>query len=178
MAKIDLSKFKKEADRLIKTFKSPRMLTEAGNFAADRIRLRTRLGKGIGPSGAPQILKKLSPSYRLQRAGKIAFASKGTGKGRIVYPYIPDAAPKLHPQTSPNKSNLTFTGQLLDSIGINKRTQNSVTIGVSGRRTGSVLTNKDVQSFVEKERPFMGLTKPEQDGLSRFIASLFKKLSR
>lgn len=178
MAKVDLSKFNRRVNQIIDRFESKEFLTECGNYMADRIRTRTRLGRGVTESGQPQGLKKLSQSYKDQRAGKIAFASKGKGAGRIIYPYVPDARPKLHPQTSPGKSNLTFTGQMLDSLGITKITRNSVEIGPRGRRTDSALSNQDVAGFVSKERPFLNISSPEREGLKRFIGQLFAKFSR
>lgn len=76
----------------------------------------------------------------------------------------------LHPDTSPGKSNLTATGQLLDAIK-GKSSGSKVTIEIKGgKRKGelsgarSKLTNKEVRKYVEDNgRKFFELSEKERE---------------
>jgi len=137
-----------------------RRLRELGSFAAELIRKRTRKGFGVArPGGNRRKLKRLARS---------------TIEYRTRYKKL------LSSKTSPRKSNLTFTGQLLDSIKL-KVTKGRVTIGPRGRRRdifgrSSRTTNEQVAVFVSKDRPFMSLGKVEQGKLVDFYASTFERM--
>ncbi len=172
MAKVDLSKFDSKVKKLIKEFSSQSNMQKIGSYAAERIKVRTRLGRGVEKDGAqPKPLKKLSNSYRDQRKGKVAFYTVGTGPNRIVVPYEPTKKPKLSSATSATKSNLTFSGKLLDSIAVIKKTASSVFLGFKENRNDKN-TNKEIAEFVSKERPFFHLSAPEKNGLKKFIQEL------
>src|SRR5690606_22586140 len=138
---------------------------ELANETAEQIKKRTQLGFGVDDNGRQTKLKPLSMSYRAQRRGEIAFFTDESGR---KIPYIPSEKPTLSPYTSPAKSNLTKTGEMLESIkGIVKDT--SIFINVTGkRRDGSGLTNEEVKEFVEQQgREFMRLTNGEKNELAR-----------
>jgi hypothetical protein len=68
---------------------------------------------------------------------------------------------KLHSSTTPEKSNLTESGQLLDALygkGIKKGVG---IVGIKSSRKKSELTNDEVAFFVSGKRPFIDLSKKE-----------------
>jgi hypothetical protein len=76
------------------------VLTEGGKAAVEAVQLRTRLGRGVQEEeGASQPLPKLKPKTKKNRK-RLAKEGKLTGLG-----------------ATPGKSNLTRTGQLLESLG-------------------------------------------------------------
>lgn len=174
MAKIDLSKFKKKMAEVIEDFEKPSNMKDLGDFCAERIVKRTRLGKGVEEHGAnPQSLKALSKSYKDARKGKIAFATSPSGH---VYPYKPKNPPKLSNLTSPGRSNLTFTGQMLEAVKtvLSKRGYAKVSVDDSKREDGT--TNKKIAGFVSEERPFLNLSAPEITALQRYIRQRIEDL--
>lgn len=174
----------REIDKAIKDarkeLEAPKFLQKLGEMAAAMVKLRTRLGYGVSAKGAQKRkLKPLAQSTRDERAGKVRFF---TMNGRTV-PYTPSEAPRLHAHTSPGMSNLTRTGQLLDSIRPKKITKNSVTVGPSGDRgpdsthvKAIPATNAEVGALVEKGgRPFNYLSKVEIKRAKDFIAKEMKR---
>ena len=96
-------------------------LNETGEFLANQIKVRTRSGRGVAESGArPQSLLPLTPGY-------IEARTRFTG---------------LSSDTTPRKSNLTQTGQMLDSISYDMRQQDQtdrILILQCGLRIQSIL---------------------------------------
>lgn len=114
-------------------------LQDIGDFAADRIRSFGRLGKSL-TSGSPQSFKKLADSTVKSRE---SFA-----RNNPVGDFF-----------SPRKSNVTQTGQYLESLEgkVTKSTQ-SVTVEPTGTRDDGDLTNKKVGEYLaEGGRPTIGL---------------------
>lgn len=130
--------------------------------AAERIKKRTRLGYGVEGGvrgGQRERLGKLSDSY-------IATRKKARRSG------------KLSSATSPKRSNLTFTGQLLDSLrGMVKG--NKIIVYLKKNRDDGK-TNPQVAGYVENGgRPFFELTDKEVKGLRNNIKKdLIKTLRR
>lgn len=164
--------FKRAFKDAMETVSSAENMRKFGEQAAEMVRLRTRLGSGVEKEGAnKRPLKRLSDSYKQVRRGKIAFFTRG---GKVI-PYTPDRPPSLHSHTTPSKSNLTFTGQMLDSLDVTSARRGEVTVGPTGSRKGG-LTNKEVAGYVSKERPFNNLSKVEQKRMSEIIADILRKL--
>ena len=70
---------------------------------------------------------------------------------------------KLSPETSPGKSNLTQTGDMLDDITANVTASNdkiNITIGFNSAK------ERKKAGYVSEDRPFMSLTKDEQKQLA------------
>lgn len=134
---------------------------------ANQIKVRTQLGFGVGSNGKQITLKRLSDSYRAQRRGDIAFFTTASG---VVIPYFPVNPPRLSSKTSPYKSNLTKTGEMLESL-TGRVKNNQILVNVTGlRKDGSGLTNKEVKDFVEDGgRRFLSLTSGERKELAREI---------
>lgn len=148
-----------------------------GQSAADIIRRRTRLGYGAETEGGERAkLKPLSDSYKAFRAGKVAFAT-GKHKGNSwIYPLVPAKKPKLHAHTTANRSNLTFTGQMLDSVGVIKTSNGVATVGPKGTRKDG-LTNAKVAGFnADQGRVFNNLTAVEKKQVAQIIDRELKKL--
>jgi hypothetical protein len=156
MTRVDLSKFKKQMESVLKEIQKPQTMKEIGEFARDRIVKRTRLGKGVSDRGAEaQPLDPLKEDYRARRK-----RLKKDGR--------------LSPKTTPSKSNLTATGQMLDSVTV-KASDGKALIQVTGtRKEGG--SNKDVAGYVSEKRPFLNISKAELNGLNRFIRETFEKV--
>lgn len=72
----------------------------------------------------------------------------------------------LSPNTTPGRSNLTFTGKLMESISFNTRVK-SLRFRITGNK------NKKIAEYVSKDRPFFNFSKMELSKLLR----LYKKLT-
>lgn len=132
--------------------------------AINIIRRRTRLGYGANEDGGQRFtFKKLSPRYVHFRETK--------GKRYLSEFAFPGS-----------KSNLTFTGQMLDSMAVIKIEKGRVFIGPTGTRTDKFSKgkeNKQIAYWVSKQgRPFMYLTKPEISQVVRFYRKRFGDLIR
>lgn len=183
MTRVNMTKFKADMKKVLEEFESPKMMREIGDIAVERIVKRTRLGKGVETTGGPpQSLKPLSQSYRDTRKGKVAFFTDKRGQ---VRPYTPEEPPKLSSLTSAGKSNLTFSGQMLDAVRVLSVRAGVALIGVANsmrrREQGkSLMSNAEVAGFVSKDRPFLNLSAPELQGLQKAIRerlqALIKKL--
>lgn len=128
-------------------------MRKLGLLAIDIIAERTRRGYGVARTGGrKERLKSLSPPYVKYRKRN---------------------ARKLAATTSPGRSNLTFTGQLLRSLVVKVATNRRVTWGPNRRKRQVIrgLTNEQVGEFVSGIRPFNNLSESE-------IALLVKRLDR
>jgi hypothetical protein len=138
----DFSKnLNKIMEELLKEATKGDSLKDLGDEAAFLIQKRTRLGYGAAEQGgSKQKLEPLSGPYKKQRKSKISGP------------------------TTPAKSNLTLSGQMLDNIESFISEDGKVTVGF---KEGSVAFDK--AKWNSKLRPFNFLTKAE-------IAQLRKKL--
>jgi hypothetical protein len=109
--------------------------------AANLIKARTRRGYGVAFDGAPaQRLKKLSREYIDHR--------KRTRSA-------------LSSETSPGKSNLTYSGQMLDSLYARRRRIGNWSINLKAQRDDGK-TNLQVARYAAAGgRPFLFLSKSE-----------------
>ena len=124
--------------------------------AAELIVKRTRAGFGVKSFRAQRTnrLLSLDPDYIAYRRRK-----------------------KLDSTTSPGKSNLTFTGQLLRSIKGNVTKEGRAVINFKDRRRGERLTNTQLAEYVEEQgRPFLYLAKTEQLKLAKFYEKTFSAI--
>ena len=111
-------------------------LNETGDFLSQQIRIRTRAGRGIAePEGRPQRLEPLSTQYIGQRR---RFRANGD----------------LSSQTSPARSNLTLTGQMLDSIDYTVDTRRKL-ITMSFSNQDAI----DKALYVTPNRPFFNASR-------------------
>jgi len=122
-------------------------MKENAELMAKLIKERTRKGGGVKKVGGNvSKLRALAPSTIASRRRK-----------------------KLHSATSPGKSNLTETGQMLDAlygVGI-KKGEGSVRIRPN--RKGGGITNDEVAFFVSGARPFVDLSKGESTVIAKKV---------
>lgn len=171
----------------------------------DRIVKRTQLGIGVDPeTGASQRLKPLADVTKKVRKNQArVIGIKGGGK--IVYTdgteekglsrksrktrkesfkaFFGDV--KLAKTTTPSKSNLTATGQLLKSLTVIKiKIRNAVAfkITVADRRgrdmfgNPSKIGNKQLVEYLKEQgRTFLGLTKSQRNQIAKEIRQILKK---
>lgn len=136
-------------------------LVDVGVFARDLIVKRTRLGYGVEKDlGSKKRLAKLSPNYIKRRK---MFAG-------------------LSENTRPSRSNLTLTGQMLNSI-ISTAKAGIIEIKPTGTRTDGK-RNADIAQYNEdggKGRPkriFMRISQLEFKQIVRFYRKTFGDLLR
>lgn len=148
---------------LKKVLKSKSFYDDLGEFVSNQIRKRTRIGKGVSPSGNQTKLNPLKPS---------------TKKYREKY------KKNLSENTRAGKSNLTATGQLLDSIEY-KSTNAKTKISFADKRSkelsgaASTISNSKVAGYVQKAgRRFFGLTTGEQNELKRIIEKKIQEITK
>lgn len=143
-------------------YKDRAFLNNLAKETAEQVKRRTRLGKGINSSGKNERLKQLKESYKKVR-------KKYSGN--------------LDKDTSPGKSNLTATGQLLNALrGVYKN--RSIIIDFDKESRGKTLTgrkdsvkNSELVGYQEdKGRRFFDLSDSELNGLRRKIANRIRKL--
>jgi hypothetical protein len=159
-------RYEKNFKEIVQVAKSPQFLQPIAVIAADLIRKRTRLGYGVNEEGAERKrLKALRPSYIDFRKGKVAFYTSKLGH---VYPVTRNIKkPILSEFTTATRSNLTFTGQLLDSLK-GRTTTRGIVVYLDPRRVGSKLTNAQIKDYQEKQgRSFFYLSRTETINVER-----------
>lgn len=127
------------------------VMKEVAVVAKEMVRSHTKKGYGVDNDGDPQTrLKGLSESYKKQRR-----RIKKQGK--------------LSPDTTPNKSNLTKTGDMLKSLS-HRSTKDTATIFLKG--------DKEKKKAEEQEklgRKFMNISKIERQKIKRIITEAINK---
>lgn len=137
----------------IKSLEKKNFLKKIGRTAKDAIRLRTRLGYGVDePGGKKTKLAKLDPGYKKQR-------KKLSKNG------------DLSSQTTPSKSNLTKTGEMLDTVHF-KVTGKSIEVRVKPDQVEKVKGNVDLG------RTFFNLSDLEQKQLLDMIKKRLRDFAR
>lgn len=137
----------------VEKISKPDSMRKIGKRAVDMIRLRTQLGYGVAKRGGEKSpLKKLSSAYKETR-------KKDS---------------QLDPQTSPGKSNLTRTGQMLNSLDVKTVSTGRALIGPGGSRNDGK-DNADIGRYVSQAgRPFNNLSGTEEKRLNETIGQDLK----
>lgn len=159
-----LEKLKRQFSQVIELALKPSITRPLAEKYADLIRRRTRLGYGVGEGFKQTKLLDLADSTKEQRDRY---------------------SENLSSATTPNRSNLTATGQLLDAIeGKGSEARIEIIINdardrnLSGKK--SKIGNKELAGYVQKTRPFFALSSSQQKELVRDIknelVSAIKKL--
>lgn len=132
---------------------APTQMKRIAGLAEDEIRVRTRLGKGVATPNGPQgAFAPLKPS---------TIESRKRAKIRG----------DLSNESSPSKSNLTSTGEMLDSLRGTATGKGKAVVKPTGTRD-SGLTNEKLASFHERgtpkmrKRPFMNLSSLQVDRIT------------
>ncbi len=147
-------------------------IEDVGEDAAALIKKRTRLGYGVSEHGArKEKLKPLADSYKKQRRGEITFRKKDG----YTYPIKPREKPKLSSNTTAKRSNLTYSGEMLDDLHAKKTKTNTVEI------TFKTKESKKKAEYVSETRPFNFLSSSEikqiREKIQKRIENILKKLS-
>lgn len=155
--KSDLDKFAKLVNAAIESATSQKSRNEIAQTIADRIRERTRQGYGVKKAGATQTkLKALKDS---------TIASRKSKKRRGL----------LSDKTSPSKSNLTESAQMLDALkgrAINKL----VSLEFAGKRKRSPVTNAEVAAFAEANgREFFNVSAEDIRWLTKVLNDILNE---
>ena len=164
--KVDVKRFTDKIEKLLGESVSAKLMRPVAQELAKIIVKRTRLGYGVssnlaeksklrasGPGG------KFTPKYLLRR---IRARSKG----------------ELASTTSPNKLNLTFTGQLLESVKVIKADNGQIIIGPSGRRDDGH-TNEQIAKYnADAGRIFLNVSRLEFQQILRFYRREFTDLRK
>jgi len=155
----DLNAFNKKIQKALDELVSPKELNKIGNFEAGLIKRRSRLGYGVPKDlSAKEKFKELRPKTVAARKRK-----------------------KLASETTPNKSNLTETGQLLNDL-VSKIEGRSTLIGHTKDR------NKRIGAFHQTgggslpQRRYLGLALEDlkqikaqmQDAFNDILNKIFK----
>ena len=173
--KVDAENLKRILAQVERTVGEASNMRKYAQQAADMIKLRTRLGSGVAHDGdTKEDLKPLSAAYIEQRkdmqnvAENASLVSKykaaknqksaKIGKSSKAETF---AHGGLSPLTTPSKSNLTRSGQLLDSIAVQSAAQGHAEVGPTGMRDDGK-SNADIAKWQEeKGRPFNHLSNVE-----------------
>lgn len=151
MAK-DIKFLKADLQKFIESIVTKQMKLEWAQLVADTIYKRTKSGKGltqnkvsIGGNSLKKI-EELSPAYTQYRARRI-----------------------LGPFASPKRSNLTLSGELLESI-IAKMRGNDAIVEIEDVMHGSGINMRELAGHVsDKGRPFFGLADNEAKTLENYV---------
>lgn len=124
-------KLKQALEKALADATSNQNLDRMAKDLAEQIKIRTRLGMGLSTAGGePTKLKALSTGYKKQRKNKI-----------------------LYSETSPSKSNLTLTGEMLNDI-VGTSNANGITIDM-----GSALSKDKLQWNKDNGREFLNISR-------------------
>lgn len=149
--------FKKIEDATKETISAP-IMERLGEFSVDLVVKRTRLGYGVPIQfGTKSKLKPLSRPYKTFRKDYQGLSST----------------------TTPSKSNLTLTGQMLASVRVISSRPGVVRFGPTGGRTDSNLSNLQVAAYQERQgRVFNRVSQLEYQQTLRFYRREFGDLLR
>jgi hypothetical protein len=163
-----------------------------GSFAeAQKLKIvkRTQLGVGVNPDGTPYKFEPLSENYKEMRQGKARWYTDKSGKKIKVTKSKTNRdfvkKPKLAATTTPAKSNLTATGQLLKSLTTVKVRMSGgikwiIRVG-DNRGRGlfgypSTIGNRElVNILARKGRRFMDFTTSQKNQMAREIRLIILK---
>jgi hypothetical protein len=165
---VDIRKFGKRLKRVAEdAFESKEIRDALGAFAVEQIVKRVRLGYGVKEQGGSrQKLKPLSDTYR-------EFRKRYSGQ--------------LSQFTSVKRSNLTLSGQMLDSL-THSTPRKSIVIYFEGRRRPFPLTRggkRRTISLTNQElanihhsgaRPFLYFTRSEETRFTQFLRKEFDRV--
>lgn len=154
-----------------------KILTDAATFTLERIRSFTRSGKSLVTGSK---LKPLSESYKDVRRGANKWRTLPDGRKILINE--PDEKLKEVDVNffDPEYSNLTYTGQLMESLDvkINYQEKSYVIAPNDKKRRGKYekLTNKQVAEYVaDNGRPFLGIDAKGVDRIKKLIVNNIRK---
>jgi hypothetical protein len=135
------------------------------NEMARKIRVRTRLGRGIDEGKLKVFNTKTGRNKTVKTSTYIEQRRRWKERGM------------LSDFTEPEKSNLTRTGQLLESLYGKSDRMNEFTIAVKEKRIASDVTNSDIIRYQDTQgRKFFGFSKPEIAFIQQQVLKYFKRV--
>lgn len=156
-----------------RVFNNKQMLQLIGQTVIDDVKFQTRRGKSIPQGGSS--FDSLSPKWIAERQ-KIA------------------AVQKVSDVFKSNRSNLTITGELLDSMDVVKVKKGGLTIDFVGKHSpyraqstrgtgvktiGKPIDNKLLAKYVaENGRPFMGVRLALKQRLNRIVVGFIRRAGK
>lgn len=156
----DLKRFRSNVEKSLQELTSNKTLDLISKKTAEIITRRTRLGSGVEETGARKTpLAKLASSTKKSRSYK---RSRG----------------QLSDKTSPNKSNLTETGEMLDSIkgrAINRMIEISPT-GQRNKRLAAYHQLGRTSPTIMPSRKFLNLSFEDIRQLTAAMQDEFTKI--
>lgn len=159
MAYKSIKEFTDALEEVLKEATNARNMEAFGQKAADIIYKRTKSGKGVTSNTGPASLTKLKPLSQQY----IDLRKKNPPKGEFG---------------SPARSNLTNTGQMLDSIQV-KAESGKATVSIADTVRSDGKTNSEVAGHVaDNGRPFMNLANEEAKILTKDFENLVRELAR
>lgn len=148
--------FRDILDQVEEIVNDKRFRKQLGDRIARIIYVRTKLGYGVNDdtisSPVRQRLAKLTSEEYIRRRMQTRLGKFG----------------------APRRSNLTFTGKMLDAIE-SKVTKDGVEVFINDKPRGDGKTNAEVEEKVREVRPFFALTAPEQRIVNQFIDSHIRR---
>jgi hypothetical protein len=145
---------KKIEDLLDNDVRNKELMTDIGDFSKLRIQAETRLGKDITGKSVGKQRDLLPPTIRIRRAVK-----EGKIKPGNKFYFKPDGT-----FFQPSKSNLTATGQMLESLDGRVTKKGEVVVEPTGTRDASLQfdsgfkTNKALaKDLADRGRVFIGM---------------------
>lgn len=147
----DLLDLRKRTERLFKQVTSRKNLNIIGQLTVDIIYKRVKAGKGVDDDtlgSADRATNRFPEQTKLDDLSEtyINFRKKNRPRGKFA---------------SVRRSNLTYTGQMLEALGF-RRVGTGVEINIKETfRYDTELTNRMVAEFASEKRPFLALTKKE-----------------
>lgn len=176
MAK-DFNQVRKDLDKIILEIVSNSFLKVLAEKARQLIYRRVKSGKGVNPSsGQEQSLKALSDRYVQYRKGNFSFSTKKKGKKVTAN----KGAPRLGEFGSPGKSNLTLTGEMLDSIQIKiEKYGFRLYFPTTKHKFSKRVTIRELAQYVQENgRPFFSLSQGERRVLLKAVQDEVRKQLR
>lgn len=156
-------------------------MRELGDDIIKNVQKRTSLGISVDENGNTSKFKELSPGYIAQRKGEAAFFTKSNKKrvginqdssnSATTNSYIAEQKPKLHNRTTPSKSNLTRTGEMLYEALTYFITTGKLKIKMKNAE------NQKKADLVSEKRPFLNLSKAEMRKIVRKIQKIVKNVT-
>ena len=148
--------------RPIKQIRDASFMNKVGNFMRRLIVNRTqKQGRGINKQGGRIVkLRKLEPST-------IESRKRARKRG------------ELSNLTTPKKSNLTATGQMLFEVAVTAVTKGAVAIGFLSDRSEKIAGYHEKGVGPKKtKRKFLGLSAGEERKVTEFVEKQLRRLSR
>lgn len=148
----DIKDFKAQIKKIYESLITKEMKLEWAQKAADTIYKRTKAGQGLSSNkvsvGGNSLvkLKELSDPYKQYRSKKV-----------------------LGPFGAPKRSNLTFSGELLESIIAKMQGSDAVVVMDTGDHYSGVSVDELAKKVSDDGRPFFGLADVEVKVLENFV---------